>query len=261
MAGSLYWPQRQTPRGSPRRLIGTDDPVAAAQIVPRRIADHNRQIKLVALLRDPVERAISHYRHAVRQGWESSDPVEAFSGALRPEALSRARLLPNESLSAYVTFGEYARILDGYHAVFGPEQIYIVPFLDLQNEPDAAVNRVLHFIGIHDAWATTNSGQRYNASDSVAKLRWLDTRRIERLTSESQACQRLWARITPWARRLVDEIFMHATRIEERRNRVTRTDPPGPEYDEVRAALEAHYAPWNKRLRVANGQVSGVTDR
>lgn len=261
MAGSLYWARREAPWGDPAELIGTDDPAAAARIVPERIAAHNPGIKLVAVLRDPVERAISHYRHAVRQGWEADRPDKAFSRALHPEALARARLLPSESVSAYVTFGEYARILDGYRAVFGVEQLCLIPFEDLKADPLGVVTRVLGFLGLAEPWHPANAGLAYNASDSVARVSWLDTRRIERLTSEWQTGRRLWLKMPPRARRAVDELFARAASMEERYNRVSGADPTGAAYDRARAMLRAHYAPWNERLLVTNGPVRSVTEQ
>jgi hypothetical protein len=260
MAGSLYWARAEPPPGDPVELIGTDDPEAAATIVPRRIARHRPEIKLIVILRDPVERALSHYRHAVRQGWESRVAEEAFEHALRPRALRRARLLPSESPSAYVAFGEYARILGGYLAVFDRSQLCLLPFLDLVEDPAGAVRRVLGFLGVEEGTVPATIGRRFNASDSLPRLPWLDTRAIERRASESVAGQRLWRRMPPRARRWTDELFMRASYLEERHNRLTAGGPSPKGDDEAREILRAHYAPWNERLAAALGDVRGVTD-
>ena len=40
-------------------------------LVPQRVAEHLPQVKLIALLRDPVGRAYSHYQHEVARGFET----------------------------------------------------------------------------------------------------------------------------------------------------------------------------------------------
>jgi hypothetical protein len=261
MAGSLYWARRDPPALDPTRLIGTDDPETAATIVPRRIADHRPDIKLIAILRDPVERAISHYRHAVMQGWEAADPDLAFARALAPETLRRARLLPSECISAYVTFGEYARILGGYRSVFGAEQLRVLSFADVVHDPATAIEQIVEFVGLPPSPLPPRADRRFNASASSPRLPWVDTRAIERRASEWDAGQRLWPRMPPGAQRLVDRLFAWASSLEERHNRVPMEDvSSGPGYERVRERLRAHYAPWNDRLVTLCGHVRGVTE-
>ncbi len=46
--------------------------------VPGRVAEHLPQVKLIALLRDPVGRAYSHYQHEVARGFETLSFEEAI---------------------------------------------------------------------------------------------------------------------------------------------------------------------------------------
>jgi|SRR5690242_3518862 len=54
---------------------------------PTRVRDWNSKVKLIVLLRNPVDRAYSHYHHEVRLGTESLD----FETALVALARNNAR--------------------------------------------------------------------------------------------------------------------------------------------------------------------------
>ncbi|MGH7509227.1 MAG: sulfotransferase domain-containing protein [Gemmatimonadales bacterium] len=58
----------------------------AHPLVPARVAQLMPQVKLIALLRNPVERALSHYQHEVRGGRESLSFAEAIER--EPERLA-----------------------------------------------------------------------------------------------------------------------------------------------------------------------------
>ncbi len=257
MAGSLYWVQSRPPQGDPLDLVGTADPEVAATIVPRRIAAHRPDIKLVAILRDPVERALSHYRHASAQGWETRPPDMAFRDALQPTALDCARLMPGEYLSSYVAFGEYARILGGYLDVFDPAQLCILSYLDLRDKPASTLRRVLQHIGQDDHVVPSIVGERFNASNSSPRFPTLDMRLWDRRISQWRFGWDLWSKAGPRTRSAVDHLFACALQFDERYNRVP-TAEEGYAGDAV-ALLKAHYAPWNERLKAIVGQVRGVT--
>lgn len=257
MAGSLYWVQASPPPDDPLDLIGTADPEVAATIVPRRIAAHNPDIKLIAILRDPTERALSHYRHAYAQGWEARPPDVAFKDALQPAALDRARLTPGEYLSSYVAFGEYARILGGYLSVFDRNQICVLSYLDLKDEPAATLRRVLRHIGQDDRMVPFVAGERFNASNRSPRCPALDMRMWDRRTSQWRYGWRLWSKAGPRTRNAVDHLFAYAFRLDERYNRVPA--PAEGSSGEATALLKAHYAPWSERLKSIVGQVRGVT--
>jgi len=257
MAGSLYWVQSSPPQGNSFDLVGTADPEVAATIVPRRIAAHRPDIKLIAILRDPTERALSHYRHAVAQGWEARPPNVAFRDALQPDALDRARLMPGEYLSSYVAFGEYARILGGYLSVFDPSQLCVLSYLDLRDEPINTLRRVLRHIGRDDHVVPSVGRERFNASNCSPRFPSLDMRLWDRRTSQWRYGWQLWSKAGPRTRSAIDHLTAYAFRLDERYNRVAIAAEG--DADEATALLNTHYAPWNERLTSIVGQVRGVT--
>ena len=68
--------------------------------VPGRVAEHLPRVKLIAMLRDPVERAYSGYQHEVGRGFETlsfEEAIEAEPGRLEGE---RERMIADPPTTA-----------------------------------------------------------------------------------------------------------------------------------------------------------------
>ena len=142
---------KDAPRG---RKLGTVTPVymhGTPDVSVPAIADRIREsvpgARLVALLRDPVERAASAHRMLVRRGVETRTFAEAIDELLRPGELERARRGPAETAS-YVVAGEYGRMLRAYVERFGRDQVHVELTADLERTPGEVVRRVCAFIGV-----------------------------------------------------------------------------------------------------------------
>jgi hypothetical protein len=102
-------------------------------------------VKLIVILRDPTERAWSHYWHNVRRGRE---PL-SFAAALEQEA---KRMKHQDDVGrahfAYVSRGHYIRRLHHYEQVFGRDQLCIVFLEDLVSDPIWEVGRALKHVGL-----------------------------------------------------------------------------------------------------------------
>ncbi len=142
---STYFPQ-PLPEG---RLVGTVTPqyMCIAGCAPR-LADAFPACRLVAVLRDPVERAYSHYRMAVRRGQETRSFDDAIAAMLSgPEALATART--STALGeTYVAWGEYGRVLGAYLERFEPDQLLITYTSDLERDPAHVITSILEFLGV-----------------------------------------------------------------------------------------------------------------
>lgn len=125
-------------------------------LVPHRIAAHLPGVKLVALLRDPVERAYSQWQHELAKGFET---LERFEDALDAEPVrlageaERMREDPDYRSPAhqhwsYTSRGRYAEQLEAYRALFPPQQLLVARAEDLFAEPEALYARVESFLGL-----------------------------------------------------------------------------------------------------------------
>ena len=98
--------------------------------------------RLVVLVRNPVDRALSHYQHEVALGREPlsfEDALAAEDERLRGEEerlLADPRYFSREWWShTYQARGRYAEQLERWLAVFPQEQLLIVPSDDLADDP------------------------------------------------------------------------------------------------------------------------------
>lgn len=143
----------------------------AARTIPERIRATLPDVKLVAILRDPVERCVSHYRMGLLSGREPRSFDQAIAELLSPDALERARLFRGSS--AYVVFGEYGRVLGGYYAVFPPEQLFVGFTSELQSSPGDFMRELFGFLGVDRSFAPPNLGVRYREGGGSRRVKWL----------------------------------------------------------------------------------------
>jgi Sulfotransferase domain len=107
---------------------------------PARIQHHVPEAKLVAVLRNPVERAYSAYLMVVRNEREERDFARALE---RGEA----------SNLGYVQAGFYHAQLSRYYELFDREQIRVYLYEDLKEDPTGMVQDVFRFLEVDDSFA------------------------------------------------------------------------------------------------------------
>jgi hypothetical protein len=116
-------------------------------VAAERIARDVPRVKLVFILREPVERAYSNYLWTRMNGLEKED----FATALDLEE-QRERELP-ERLKfarpyAYFSRGLYADLLIPYFRLFARDRMLILRFDDLVQTPMAVAGRLHQFLGV-----------------------------------------------------------------------------------------------------------------
>jgi hypothetical protein len=121
---------------------------------PGRIQALLPQARLIVLLRDPVERALSQYFHARRHGFEPLELAEAL--AAEPVRLrgSDERLQDPGSADtshqkhSYVSRSRYGQQLQRYAALFPAEQLLVLRSEDLFSHTEACWQRIQAFLGL-----------------------------------------------------------------------------------------------------------------
>lgn len=146
--------------------------------VAERMAELVPDARLIYMVRDPVDRALSHYLHNAAGGYETRPPGEALAAAD----------------SAYVHRGLYAMQLRPYLERFPRERIETVTREELRDRREATMRRLFGFLGVDEGFASpqfareweTGGGKgsgRFQALDRAVRLpglRALD-RRFDRL--------------------------------------------------------------------------------
>lgn len=100
------------------------------------------EAKIIILLRDPVDRAYSHYWHQVQDGIEPLDFEEALQA--EPERIRQGRW---HGLY-YVDNGLYAGQVRRYLEVFGQEAVRVYLFEDLIRDTREVCRDVFEFLGL-----------------------------------------------------------------------------------------------------------------
>ena len=147
-------------------------------LAPERIWAFNPEMKLIAILRDPVDRALSHYHHEVRRGVETLSFEEAI-------AAERTRLAGAERLMrqaphfyshahhhfSYLDRGRYARHLEPWLERFPREHLLVLRSEDLFSDPEQVMNRVFGFLGLPSQRVPTGAGRRQSYASIPPDLR------------------------------------------------------------------------------------------
>ena len=98
-------------------------------------------IKVVIIVRHPVQRTYSHYQHEVRIGWEQLS---------YQQALRRTPSCPDDDVylrhHSYIERSCYTDQLERCRALFGDDEVLVVRFEDFVASPLQTVNTVLTFI-------------------------------------------------------------------------------------------------------------------
>lgn len=148
-----------------RLFEGVTDERAVGEVSPEYLAHpgaaeaiHRRlpAVRLVAVLRNPVERAYSDFLMYRRDGLEQEDD---FGRALDAQDARQAQGLPT---GYYVATGFYGAQLARYTERFCPEQLSVHLFEDLVRTPDVVMGDIFRFLGVDGI--ALQGGDVYNAS-------------------------------------------------------------------------------------------------
>jgi hypothetical protein len=125
---------------------------------PGHIRRHAPGAKLIAVLRDPAERAYSSFLHMTRDGRE---PLDDFEHALEVE---EARIRDNWApIWHYKRAGFYRPQLERYFEAFGRGRIRVYLYEDLREDPLGMLRDVFSFLGVDDDFRP-NVSLRHNVS-------------------------------------------------------------------------------------------------
>ena len=122
---------------------------------PRRISELLPGVKLIVLLRNPVDRAYSHYNHKVKRGRETlsfEDAVKMEGERLRGEVDKIIKDDHYESRNyncyAYLLRGIYVDQLKRVYTYFNKSQVLILKSEDFFKDSQVTMEKVLQFLGL-----------------------------------------------------------------------------------------------------------------
>jgi len=130
------------------------------------------EIKLIAILRNPVDRAYSHYRMAVQRGWRSQSSRPFRDIVMKSSAIPYAQLNTWEATNC-VTLGLYGKILKCFLEFFPANRLLVVFSDDLEARPQIVLDSILSFLGLDPGYAPKNLGKRYHVGGTRQRFPFL----------------------------------------------------------------------------------------
>jgi hypothetical protein len=112
---------------------------------PKRIHSYIPNVRLIAILRHPVDRAYANFLHIIR---DDREPCRDFTLALQQE---KKRIEDNwEWFWHYIQLGYYAAQLQRYYEIFDRDRIRVYLYEDLCQNPLALMQDIFRFLDIDD---------------------------------------------------------------------------------------------------------------
>lgn len=198
---------------------------------PARIKARIRNPRIVISLRNPVQRAFSHYLMEYHRGRETLPFREAI-------VADEARAEKGWGVSfQYVDLGLYSNQVKRYIDTFGRERVLVILFEDMTTDPQAVMSRVATFLGV-DATAFPEQTflevhNKFEASRGLIARSILHSR-VVRL----------------WSRRLLPK----STRVALRNSFLVKPEDRPVLSDEMRMLLSARFADDVRQLERLLGE-------
>jgi len=112
----------------------------------RKISENVKSPKIIILLRDPVQRLISHYKWMYKLGLETDDILNAV------ERESMFDFHPDKPVHgcyrSYIEFSLYSKYIPLWTNQFGASSIYLVSSEQLLKDPLMILNNCFNFLGL-----------------------------------------------------------------------------------------------------------------
>ena len=237
-----------------KQLIAKNVMVMHSPEVMQRIYEHNPEIHLVVLLREPVARAYSAYWWARRRGWEN---IKTYEEALAAE---EARL--NEDWfkwrqCAYQYNGIYYPHVKNLMAQFGTHHVHCILTDDLKDDAEIVCQQLFDRIGVSTDFSPIIS-ERHNQATlpRSEKFNFLFTqflashnpiRRVIRKFLPDATAYKLRKAVLDWNDKPQAEARHHDDRDRVTSKKNMESVPP-PLNPETRERQMAYFQPFNDQL-------------
>lgn len=114
--------------------------------VPKRISDHLPDVRLLYVVRDPVERVRSHYQHRAAVGAERGPVEEVLRNPI------------------YLDCSRYTLQIEQYLRWFSDDQLLVIASEELRQARQETVARVFQFLGVDRNYAPPELDQEFYRS-------------------------------------------------------------------------------------------------
>ena len=120
--------------------------------IPERIRCFNNKSKLIYVMRDPIERSISHYWMHVHYYGKVISPIKAI-----------------EQIPEIMNISYYAMQLNRFLQVFDRQQIQAITYEELIRDPKAILKQIFGWLNIDDSFVPDNLNEAVNKGSSTIR--------------------------------------------------------------------------------------------
>jgi hypothetical protein len=152
-----------------------------------RIAETLADTLLIVILRDPVQRALSQYKHERRLGFEYCATFEEALALEDARVSDDFEMLSNGSMARSFAVGHFAYTRRGLYAdqlkratkLIGPERLLVLVSEDMFADASGTISRALEFVG-----ATPRVNDRVGQNDMAFESESMDEQTKSMLTQK-----------------------------------------------------------------------------
>lgn len=128
-----------------QKLIGIKRPnILTLPEVPQRLSTHSPEIKLICILRNPIERIVSAYYHYLNFG---HIPIQNINMGLE-SLLNGSLSISHPRSKELIDFGFYNKGITNYFEFFNKENIKVFIYDDLRKDKMRVIQESYHFLGL-----------------------------------------------------------------------------------------------------------------
>jgi hypothetical protein len=159
------------PAHAPGGMTGEASPLYLyTEQTPRLVAEMLPDVAAIAVVRDPVERAWSHFRYVT--GLAADAAEQPFLDHAR-----REQQLPDEphrSGTHHLRLGRYAHQLERWQRAVGPARLLVLDYTAVVSRPAEPLAAICRFLGVDDTFGFDTSVAWNPATAASAGTRRLD---------------------------------------------------------------------------------------
>ncbi|MBK9639488.1 MAG: sulfotransferase domain-containing protein [Bacteroidetes bacterium] len=145
-------------------------------MVPERIKNFSPDAKIIISLRNPVQRAFSHYQMDYSLGYVNETFEQIFrNGQSHPKT--------GNHFQQYFLLGNYGTQVERYLKTFGDTNVLIILHQDIIQSPKQVIQKLCHFLGIDDSLLPAEIEQHNVTMAGKNKIiQWLYKQKLFRKT-------------------------------------------------------------------------------
>lgn len=195
---------------------------------PSRIASVYPDIKLVVVLRNPVDRFTSHFWMASMKGHHQGEIAAAAQG----------------EDERFVKRGNYAEQLDGYYGLFPSEKIKVFIFEEMIANPEEALDELAQFLGVRSEGF--REANHHEVENGAARLRAPLLNDIGISVARFLRSNALLFQLAKFLKRV--GVYRFVRKLNRSQSDYPPLDPS------LRTQLEAYYRPQVERIEARLGR-------